>query len=390
MMTQVLNTFRFAMVLAVAACSVVASAATELTIRESVTMSRSVVRLGDVAEVASDDAAQARQLSALPLMPAPASGGQRFLRKREIEDLLAAHGVDLRELRIAGAQQVTIVSSPAAAPSTNNAIRGPAIGKFNRHAALLAGHVETQTATQPANRIEPENADVLADGVPTLILNHLNRQSTDASRYEVECEVAERHLALLASAKTKPKCTGGAAPWTGRQRFEISFATPDGAVRFPIYAQVTPPPVPVVVALQPIARGDVFTAANVELRDVGYAPKANERRVAVDSIDSLIGMEARQQIPAGSVVFAESVQSPIVVKRGELISVSSQSSGIRVRTTARALQDRSRGDLVQVESLQTKEKFDARVVGPGKAVIIAIAAPASSAPAQPIETARRN
>jgi flagella basal body P-ring formation protein FlgA len=387
-MMQVLKTFRLSMVVLIAFSSV-ASAATKLTIRESVLMSRSVVRLGDVAEIASDDEAQARQLSALPLMPAPAAGGQRFLRKREIEDLLAAHGVDLRGLRIDGAQQVTIEGSPAAAPSRANAIRGATIGKFNRHAALLAAHTETQTAVPPANGLEPEDAGVLTEGVRTLILNHLAAQSADANRCDVECDVAERHLALLASATTKPKCTGGAAPWTGRQRFEISFATANGAVRFPIYAQVTPPPLPVAVALQPIARGDVFTAANVELRDVGYAPKANERRMAIDSLEKLIGMEARQLISAGSIVFAESVQAPIVVKRGELISVSSQSSGIRVRTTARALQNSSRGDLVQVESLETKEKFDALVVGPGKAVIVAITAAATSEPARPIETARR-
>lgn len=388
-MMQSQNTFRFAIVVVVAAYSAVASAATQLTIRESVVMSRAVVRLGDVAEVACADEAQAQQLAALPLMPAPAAGGQRFLRKREIEDLLAAHGVDLRVLRIDGAQQVTIEGSPAAAPSRGTANRGAAIGKFNRHAALLAGHTETPTATTTRHTIEPESAVVLADGIQTLILNHLATQSADASRCEVECDVPERHLVLLASATSKPNCTGGIAPWTGRQRFEISFTTANGAVKFPIYAQVTPPPVPVVVALQPIARGDVFTAANVALQDVGYIPKANERRVAVDSIERLIGMEARQQIPVGSIVFAEALRSPVVVKRGELISVSSQSSGIRVRTTARALQDSSRGDLVQVESLETKEKFDARVIGPGKAVIVAITALESSEQARSIETARR-
>jgi flagella basal body P-ring formation protein FlgA len=389
-MIQVSNSVRIVTVAAVAICSAVASATTELTIRESAEMSRSVVRLGDVAEVVSDDEAQARQLTALPLMPAPAAGGQRFLRKREIEVLLAAHGVDLRELRINGAQQVTIEGSPVAVSSRDNAIRGAAIGKFNRHAALLAGSDDAKSATLTAGRIEPDTANVLTNGVRTLISNHLAKQSVDESRCELECDVTERHLALLATATTKPRCTGGAAPWTGRQRFEISFTTPNGAAKFPIYAQITPPPMPVVVALQPIARGEILTADNVDLRDVGYVPKANERRVAIDSIDRLIGMEARQQIPAGTIVFTDSVQSPVVVKRGELITVSSQVSGIRVRTTAKALQDRSRGDVVQVESLQTKEKFDARVIGPGKAVIVPITAPTLGKPDQRIETARRN
>jgi flagella basal body P-ring formation protein FlgA len=160
-------------------------------------------------------------------------------------------------------------------------------------------------------------------------------------------------------------------------------------MKFPVYADVTPPAVPVVVALRSISRGSVFTAADVEIQDTQYSPRANERRVAVDSIESLIGMEARQPIAAGSIVFTEAVQSPIVVKRGELITVSSHGNGIRVKTTAKALHDCSKGELVQVESLQTKERFDARVVGPREAAIVAVTMPAAKRAKTPVETARR-
>ncbi len=61
-------------------------------------------------------------------------------------------------------------------------------------------------------------------------------------------------------------------------------------------------------------------------------------------------MEAKQAIQTGDVILTDQVQAPIVVKRGEVISVVSQSGGIRVRTTARARQDGARGELVQVES----------------------------------------
>jgi len=44
---------------------------------------------------------------------------------------------------------------------------------------------------------------------------------------------------------------------------------------------------------------------------------------------------------------------------------------------------------VEVESLATKERFDARVVGPGEAVIVAIAAPAISERQGPIRTTQQ-
>jgi flagella basal body P-ring formation protein FlgA len=178
------------------------------------------------------------------------------------------------------------------------------------------------------------------------------------------------------------------APWTGRQRFEISFSTTTGATKFSIYADVNPAAMPVVIATRAMARGDVVTAADVELQDIGYVPKPNDRRVAVRSIDPLIGMEVRQPIPAGSMVYTDAVQPPVLVKRGELIHVSSQGGGIRVRTTAKALQDCSQGQLVAVESLTTKQRFDARVVGPGQAVIAAVATPTVSERTTPVETAR--
>ena len=68
----------------------------------------SVVRLGDVAEIATADRQQARQLAVVPLMPAPAPGTERFLRKREIQDMLAANGVEVGDIHFTGAEQVAI------------------------------------------------------------------------------------------------------------------------------------------------------------------------------------------------------------------------------------------------------------------------------------------
>ncbi|MFO0791461.1 MAG: flagella basal body P-ring formation protein FlgA [Pirellulales bacterium] len=68
-------------------------------------------------------------------------------------------------------------------------------------------------------------------------------------------------------------------------------------------------------------------------------------------------------------MFSDDVRSPILVKRGELISVAAQGGGIRVRTTAKSLQEGSKGDLIPVESLQTKQRFDVRVAGFREATI---------------------
>jgi flagella basal body P-ring formation protein FlgA len=353
-----------------------ADAATiDVVLHERVAAAAPVIRLGDVARIVTADRQRARKLSSLLLMPAPAPGTQRFLRKREVEDLLAAHGEDLSQLRLDGATQVAITTHPV---SGGNDERRPiaaqnAAAPMNRHAAILAGYTEPIGNSQPAKLVDND----LREEVKRIISNYVVEKTGEAAEWRVTCEVSARYLAQLDAATSPPVCSGGTAPWTGRQQFIVSFATAEGAARIPVYAEVAPSAVPVIVAIQPIARGAVITAADVELQSLEAVPAATSRRSPVTSIEQLIGMEARQAIAAGDVIFTDKVQAPIFVKRGELITVVAQGGGIRVTTTARARQDGARGELVQLESLETREIYDARVTGFREAAVFtAAAAPA--------------
>jgi len=371
----------------------VANAATEITLRAAAAPPRAVVRLGDVADIACDNSQEQNRLAAIPLLPSPSAGSQRFLRKREVEDLLAAHGIAMNKIMMAGADQVTISRAEATTPNNASKSFTSAPRRLNRHAALLAGHVEREAPAAQAqsspdqSASDPVQAKTEAD-VQAMITRHLQTKSDDVRDMKISCEVADRHLALLANATSSLVCEGGNAPYTGRQRFTISFTTNDGPAQFPVYAEVQPPSVPVVVALRPLARGDLITAADVELQDVGYVRKASDRRLPAETVGSVIGMEAGRAIPAGAIVFADLVQSPMLVKRGDLVSISTRGGGFRVRVSARARQDGARGDLVQVESLETKDRFDVRVVGVRQAEI-AVLAPPPHRDAQPVETAKR-
>ena len=57
------------------------------------------------------------------------------------------------------------------------------------------------------------------------------------------------------------------------------------------------------------------------------------------------------------------VRAPLLVRRGERVSVRARAAGIVVRTYATAQQDGSLGDLVQVQALEGKERYAARVSG---------------------------
>jgi flagella basal body P-ring formation protein FlgA len=338
-------------------------------LRDRVVLAAPVVRLGDVAIISANDGDQRRKLAALLLMPAPAPGTQRFLQQREVADLLNAHGIDMRNVRMAGAEQVEISSGG----DDRGANRPPQVTstpvRLNRHAAILAGKSTERSVAMP----DPGRAAGLQEALNQIITSYLKSKVDRATTWQVTSEVAERHAALLASSR--PEISGGNPPWTGRQRFIATIRTTDGKVQLPIYAEVVAVSTPVVVALEPIGRGEPITAAKIALQAVDYLPEARGRRAAARSVDELIGMEARQSIRAGEVIFADQVQAPVLVKRGETITISSNAGAIRVRTTARAKQDAAQGELVQVETLETREPFEARVVGPREAAVVALSRP---------------
>ena len=125
------------------ACTWVASArAVDVQLKPKCNVEHGVVLLGDIADVYSPNAADAKRLSEMDLLPAPAPNTKRVLRLREIEDLLVVRGVNLKDLRFSGASSVAVANVP---PQTAPAIktRTPAVApnakELNRKAqdALL-------------------------------------------------------------------------------------------------------------------------------------------------------------------------------------------------------------------------------------------------------------
>ena len=342
-----------------------AKATVDVVLRERIAAASPVIRLGDVAEVTSADRRKVRQLSVLILMPAPAPGTDRFLRRREVEDLLAAHGEDLSQLRIDGARRIQVTTPATDSPQQANApvASNRTAPARNRHAAILAEYADAGAA--PA---ELATNDVSAE-IQGIIQRHLEAKTGHSGGWQVSCNIGAREMALLDGAILPPDCEGGREPWSGRQRFVFKVITNAGEVKVPVYAEVVAPPISVAVAIRPITRGAVITAADFEFQNTGVLPSMSTRRAPITTAEQLIGMEARQAIQVGDVILGDKVQSPVLVKRGDLVTVISHGSGIRIRTTARANQDGAKGELVQVESLETREHYDVRVTGHREAAI---------------------
>jgi len=301
----------------------------EIELRAECRSSGPVVTLGDVAVVRAGDSSQADALAALELFAAPAPGAKRFLTVRQVQDMLLIRGVNLLDHRISGASRVVVLGA------------GEEMQRVDR--APLPASTATKAERQ----------------VCEAVVRYLKGRASDTESWIVNVALDDAQARLVASAKSEISVQGGTPPWQGVQRFEIIARSSDGPIRFPFDAEVTVSPL-VVVSARAFPKGVMICAADLRLEQAGSLDGASE---GFSSIEDVVGKETTRAIPAGRILDRGSVRSPLLVRRGEVITVYARSAGIRVRTTARAREEGSLGDLITVESLLDRATYFAQVSG---------------------------
>lgn len=355
-----LRSFCMLVVMVASSISLTNAYAAELRLRTQCVVSGPLVKLGDVADIAAADPRQAEALAAIELFPAPAGAEQRFVRVREIQDLLLLHGVNLAEQQFSGSSQVTVTAanSRPVRPQTVRPVSSAEAQRVNRRVAeAVVKYIEQHAATR-----EPWVADV---------------------------QLSEDRARMLVDPTRPIAVSGGQEPWSGSQRFEITVQSPQGPARFEIEAQIHIP-APVVVAVRSLSRGDVIREGDVEMQRASSAlsHRASESP-AFHSVEEVLGREIVRAIPAGKAISPDSLRSPLMVRRGDVVTVFANNAGIRVRTNARARDEGGQGELVAVESLLDRSTYYARVSGVREVEVYARSASAERADLQESENVVR-
>jgi len=211
--------------------------------------------------------------------------------------------------------------------------------------------------------------------VSEAISKFLEEQVSAEETWRVDVKLTDAQARLVPVDGQKMAVRGGEPPWTGAQQFEMTVDDAAGAGRLAVPAAVERLP-PVVVAARAVGRGETLRSTDLKLQ---RADVAKDRAGAFHAIEDVVGTEAAQAIGAGTVLQASLLRSPIMVRRGEVVTVYSRAAGIRIRVTARAREDAALGELVTVESLSDRKTYTARVCGLQEAEVYARAM--QSAPA---------
>jgi flagella basal body P-ring formation protein FlgA len=119
----------------------------------------------------------------------------------------------------------------------------------------------------------------------------------------------------------------------------------------------------VVVAARALHRGDSLAENDlkVEQRDV-LAPGSPP----ITRLGDAIGQSLRRPLAENAVLTASVVELPVLVRRGDRISISSRTGGIAVRASAQALDNGRYGEMIRVRNTQSEKVIEVRVTGAGE------------------------
>ena len=187
-----------------------------------------------------------------------------------------------------------------------------------------------------------------------------------ATDYEVEVDPNQPGLASLRLIGGVTDCSPVSELHEGVCTFAIEARSADGLVRSEVSVRIKAHP-KIIVPVRTLGRGHRIEPSDLELSPMPADKLSGD--VVVD-MDSIVGKEVRQTLRVGNPIGHDEVGDPILIHRGDLIEIRVLGGGVRVTTNAKAVDSGSRGDLIEVETLEPRKRMVARVAQIGVAEIV--------------------
>ena len=261
----------------------------------------------------------------------------------------------------------------AGAQASDPIAPAPALGtRVTYNSAWLAAIArEHHLAWQPSSQFDQTNIErasrlIDADAVGQRILTAIaaDTPNSDASikldnpglRFVVPAEASD---AMAIDGLNVDQRTG---------RFSVFVTAPansDTAQRQRISGRIAYQ-VTLAVPAHGMSIGDVFGPADVS------ETKLPRERLAPDAIlnpQQLIGKAARRILRAGETVRAGDIAEPIVVHKGDLVTIALNTPGMQLTAQGKAVEDGAMGASIRVANTQSNRVIDAVVAGPNQVVI---------------------
>jgi flagella basal body P-ring formation protein FlgA len=305
-------------------------------LQESAIVEGAVITLADVADVLHPDTDVIARLGGATLAPAPAPGRKLRLDFTTIRGRLAALGFNLTELEFAG-RSVVLVTAPLAPAATSTPT------------------VRAAPKTSENQRRKAEAA------IAAAVSDVLHRQHPQLGKLNVTANLRLEQVPLVLSAAGSAfQVTGGKPPFGEPQLFEIRFEDQQQmAQQLQVSCQVNPLP-RILTVKYIIPKGQVLKAEDLAWLQVRDLPS---QAAPVERPELVVGQETTRLLRPEEAISAADLRSVPLVRSGDIVTVYSRQRGIVARIEAKAASSGAMGELVELVTLDRREKLQAQVIG---------------------------
>ncbi len=241
-------------------------------------------------------------------------------------------------------------------------------------AALLTAPVAAKAATVaavPAAGMAAPAPDVVY-GMP-----HVEAVLSDALSRVITAGRLQMELDNRAVELRAPQGAGGLAvenlyysPVQGR--FAAEIVVTGSQVRLPVSGRAFGV-VQIPVLSRRVLPGDIIGPGDVDWQDM-RAVQTTSDTAASDA--QLIGMTPKRGVSTNQPVRLRDLQSPRMVDKGAMVTITLQTPSMTLTTQGKALQDGGKGEVIRVVNTQSNRIVEATVAGPN---VVAVAKPGTIA-----------
>lgn len=332
-----------------------ANAADEIRLRREVVAQNAAVKLGDVAELVGDRAEKLRDTTVVVFTSGQAETRVTLEGLRAVLDDAGTNWgiVSLRghtSCRVRRAVGELTASSPETVASDVHALPAPVASSADAM-SNLDGAIDVEAAVS----------------LKALVIDQL-AQRTAAAPQDLRVTFAERdepnlrRSAIVDRFEIEPTspATLGRVPLTVRR-----YRGSELLETFGLTADVEQRTL-AVVATGTVARGDTFGRDSVEVREVWLR---DARQTPIADPRLVVGQTSRVLLRPGTAVLPDHVQQPVLVKRGELVTIRCIAGSLVIRTVGRASEDGGMGQAIHVRNEAARETYLATITGPREAEV---------------------
>jgi len=186
-------------------------------------------------------------------------------------------------------------------------------------------------------------------------------ENTDATKVEVKVNNLDARLRLTKCDQTPSMILKDPSKSGGNVNVEVSCKSASSwTILVPALARVYRP---VAIASRNLQRGDVISENDLttDVKDI-----SNFRMGFALTADALIGKEVKSAINKGETFRNSSLDSPLVIRRGDTVSMEATVGEISVRSSGTAVSDGRIGQQIRVKNLQSARVINARVIASGR------------------------